>query len=37
MTLKLDKNDVTIADPEQVVLEADPYSRLSYNLAHVHA
>ena len=30
MTVKLDRNDVTIADPEQVVLEADPYSRLSY-------
>ena len=30
VTLKLDRNDVTIADPEQVVLEADPYRRLSY-------
>ncbi|MDR2984815.1 MAG: metalloregulator ArsR/SmtB family transcription factor [Nocardiopsaceae bacterium] len=30
MTVKLDKNDVTIADPEQVVLEADPFRRLSY-------
>jgi DNA-binding transcriptional ArsR family regulator len=30
MTLKLDRNDVTIADPEQVVLEAEPYRRLSY-------
>ena len=30
MTLRLDKNDVTIADPAQVVLESDPYRRLSY-------
>jgi uncharacterized protein YndB with AHSA1/START domain len=30
MTVKLEKNGVTIADPEQVVLEADPYRRLSY-------
>ena len=30
VTVKLDRNDVTIADPEQVVLEADPYRRLSY-------
>ncbi len=29
-TVRLDKNDVTIADPAQVVLEADPYRRLSY-------
>ena len=25
---------ITIADPEQVVLESDPYRRLSYTLAH---
>jgi DNA-binding transcriptional ArsR family regulator/uncharacterized protein YndB with AHSA1/START domain len=30
MTLRLDTNDVTIADPAQVVLESDPYRRLSY-------
>jgi DNA-binding transcriptional ArsR family regulator/uncharacterized protein YndB with AHSA1/START domain len=30
MTLKLDKDGVTIADPAQVVLESDPYRRLSY-------
>jgi DNA-binding transcriptional ArsR family regulator len=30
LTLKLDKNGVTIADPAQVVLESDPYRRLSY-------
>ena len=30
VTVKLDRNDVNIADPEQVVLEADPYRRLSY-------
>jgi DNA-binding transcriptional ArsR family regulator/uncharacterized protein YndB with AHSA1/START domain len=29
-TVKLDRNDVTIADPAQVVLESDPYRRLSY-------
>ncbi len=29
-TLVLDKGDVKIADPEQVVLESDPYRRLSY-------
>ena len=28
---------VTIADPEQVVLESDPFRRLSYTLAHLHA
>jgi DNA-binding transcriptional ArsR family regulator/uncharacterized protein YndB with AHSA1/START domain len=30
MTLELDKGAVKIADPEQVVLESDPYRRLSY-------
>jgi DNA-binding transcriptional ArsR family regulator/uncharacterized protein YndB with AHSA1/START domain len=30
MTLELLKNGVTVADPEQVVLESDPYRRLSY-------
>jgi len=30
VTLKLDSGNVTIADPAQVVLEADPYRRLSY-------
>jgi uncharacterized protein YndB with AHSA1/START domain/DNA-binding transcriptional ArsR family regulator len=30
MTVRLTNKGVTIADPEQVVLEADPYSRLSY-------
>ena len=30
LTLKLDKNNVTVADPAQVVLESDPYRRLSY-------
>ncbi len=30
MTVKLDAGDVTIADPAQVVLESDPYRRLSY-------
>ena len=29
-TLRLDKADVKIADPDQVVLESDPYRRLSY-------
>ena len=29
-TLLLDKDDVKIADPAQVVLESDPYRRLSY-------
>ena len=28
---------VTIADPEQVVLESEPYRRLVLHLAHVHA
>jgi uncharacterized protein YndB with AHSA1/START domain len=30
MTVELEKGGVTIADPAQVVLEADPYRRLSY-------
>ena len=30
MTVELDKGGVTIADPAQVVLESDPYRRLSY-------
>ncbi len=30
MALKLDRNGVTISDPAQVVLESDPYRRLSY-------
>jgi DNA-binding transcriptional ArsR family regulator/uncharacterized protein YndB with AHSA1/START domain len=30
MTLQIVKDGVTIADPEQVVLESDPYRRLSY-------
>ncbi|MGH2850975.1 MAG: ArsR/SmtB family transcription factor [Solirubrobacteraceae bacterium] len=30
MAVILDKDSVTIEDPEQVVLEADPYRRLSY-------
>ena len=30
MTLRIVKDGVTIADPEQVVLESDPYRRLSY-------
>ena len=30
MTLEIVKDGVTIADPEQVVLESDPYRRLSY-------
>jgi uncharacterized protein YndB with AHSA1/START domain len=30
MTVRLTNKDVTIADPDQVVLEADPYRRLSY-------
>jgi DNA-binding transcriptional ArsR family regulator/uncharacterized protein YndB with AHSA1/START domain len=29
-TLRLDRNDVRIADPAQVILESDPYRRLSY-------
>jgi len=29
-SVKLDKNDVTIADQAQVILESDPYRRLSY-------
>jgi uncharacterized protein YndB with AHSA1/START domain len=29
-TLRLDKGGTTIADPAQVVLEAEPYKRLSY-------
>lgn len=30
ITVRLDKNDVTIADPAQIVLESEPYRRLSY-------
>ncbi len=30
ITLRLDASEVTIADPAQVVLESDPYRRLSY-------
>ena len=30
VTLKLDKDGVTVADPAQVVLESDPYRRLAY-------
>jgi DNA-binding transcriptional ArsR family regulator/uncharacterized protein YndB with AHSA1/START domain len=30
MTVKLDRDDVLIADPAQVVLESDPFRRLSY-------
>ena len=30
LTLKLDNSGVTIADPAQVILESDPYRRLSY-------
>lgn len=30
MTLEIAKDRVTIADPGQVVLESDPYRRLSY-------
>jgi uncharacterized protein YndB with AHSA1/START domain len=30
ITLKLDKDNVPIADPDQVVLESDPFRRLSY-------
>lgn len=30
VTVQLDKNGVTIADPAQVVLESDPYRRLAY-------
>ncbi len=30
MTLQLEKKGITIADPAQVVLESDPYRRLSY-------
>jgi uncharacterized protein YndB with AHSA1/START domain/DNA-binding transcriptional ArsR family regulator len=30
LTLRLDQGGVTVADPEQVVLEADPFRRLSY-------
>jgi uncharacterized protein YndB with AHSA1/START domain len=30
MTLEIVKDGVAIADPEQVVLESDPYRRLSY-------
>ena len=30
MSLHIDKGGVTIADPAQVVLEADPFRRLSY-------
>jgi DNA-binding transcriptional ArsR family regulator/uncharacterized protein YndB with AHSA1/START domain len=30
MTMRLDKDGVTIADPAQVVLESDPYRRLAY-------
>lgn len=30
VTLRLEKDGVTIADPAQVVLESDPYRRLSY-------
>jgi uncharacterized protein YndB with AHSA1/START domain/DNA-binding transcriptional ArsR family regulator len=29
-TVRLDKDDVEIADPAQVIIEADPYRRLSY-------
>lgn len=29
-TMRLDQDDVRIADPAQVILEADPYRRLSY-------
>jgi DNA-binding transcriptional ArsR family regulator/uncharacterized protein YndB with AHSA1/START domain len=28
--LRIDRNDVTIADPDQVILESDPYRRLVY-------
>ena len=28
--IQLDRNDVTIADPAQVILESDPYRRLAY-------
>ena len=30
VTVQLDRGDVTVADPAQVVLESDPYRRLSY-------
>jgi DNA-binding transcriptional ArsR family regulator/uncharacterized protein YndB with AHSA1/START domain len=30
ITLKLDKDNVAIADPDQVILESDPFRRLSY-------
>ncbi|MER7278813.1 metalloregulator ArsR/SmtB family transcription factor [Dactylosporangium sp. NPDC000244] len=31
MTWRLDRNDTVLADPEQVVLVADPFTRLSYS------
>lgn len=31
MTWRLDRGDTEIADPEQVVLEAEPFTRLSYS------
>ena len=30
VTVQLDRSNVTVADPAQVVLESDPYRRLSY-------
>ena len=30
-TVRLDRDDVTIADPAQVILESDPYRRLAYS------
>jgi DNA-binding transcriptional ArsR family regulator len=30
ITLKLDKDNVAIADPDQVILESDPFRRLAY-------
>ena len=36
-TMTWEQHGVTIADPEQVVLEADPSRRLVVHVAHVHA
>ena len=36
-TMRWDQRGVTIADPEQVVLEAEPPSAALLHLAHLHA
>ena len=36
-TMTWDNNGTIIDDPAQIVLESDPYRRLAYTLAHLHA